>query len=83
MPDLVIEMAGMGFDPEHAAAALRKTRNNVEQALELLISGFTAASSTSSSTLTLSCASRGVVSFFGSLGAFMRAQARLHRAEVS
>ncbi|ELR24964.1 UBA/TSN domain containing protein [Acanthamoeba castellanii str. Neff] len=49
LPDLVIEMAGMGFDPEHAAAALRKTRNNVEQALELLISGFTAASSTSSS----------------------------------
>lgn len=72
----MIEMAGMGFDPEHAAAALRKTRNNVEQALELLISGFTAASSTSS-TLALRCASRRVmvscVAFFSSLGAFVRA----------
>ena len=50
LPDPVIEMAGMGFDPENAAAALRETHNNVEQALELLISGFTAKESSSSST---------------------------------
>jgi hypothetical protein len=42
-------MAGMGFDPENAAAALKQTHNNLEQALEMLISGFAAAKPSSPS----------------------------------
>lgn len=34
----------MGFDPENAAAALKECNNNLERALELLISGYTASS---------------------------------------